>query len=65
MTYGTCYFVSKRTAIAYYSDEETVDRKLAEGEIFIGKPPVKEGEEIIVNGREGRYMVRVTGASAS
>lgn len=61
MKFGTCHFVSKRTAIAYYANEETVDRKLAAGEIFIGKPPVKEGEEIIVNGKEGRYTIKVTG----
>lgn len=59
MKFGTCHFVSRRTAIAYYGNEEIVDRKLAEGEIFIGKPPVKDGEEIIVNGKEGRYMIKV------
>jgi hypothetical protein len=60
---GTPYFVSKLSAIRYYREyrydntEQTVERKLAEGEIYIGRPEIKANEELFV--REGRYHIQV------
>jgi hypothetical protein len=60
---GTAHFVSRKAAIRYYRDyhypntEAAVDRKLAEGAIFIGKPEIKPIEQLFV--REGRYHIQV------
>lgn len=61
MRYGTCHFVTKADAVRYYTDPEVVERKLKDGEIKIGKPPLKEGEKLKINGREGRYFIEVAG----
>lgn len=54
---GTSYFPSRIAAIRYYKpygcDDtgETVDRKLAEGEIHIGKPTLLPGQRLtLING---------------
>ena len=51
-TYGTSHFLSRTAAMRYYSAYgydnlgAAVDRKIAEGEISIGKPLVKAGERL-------------------
>ena len=63
MIYGTSHFASKLDAYVYYKpygydDVRTaVDRKLAEGEIHIGKPEAKPGERVLLNVQEGRYFI--------
>jgi hypothetical protein len=60
---GTSHFVSRKAAIRYYRDyhypntEAAVDRKLADGEISLGKPETKPDEDLFV--REGRYHIQV------
>lgn len=60
MNIGTCYFPSRNSAIHYYKsqlfDAIEVDRKIAEGEIIIGKPPVNRDQFLLVN-KEGRYVL--------
>lgn len=45
--YGTSYFASRSAAIRYYKgygdDAASVDRKIKEGSIHIGRPPLKAG----------------------
>lgn len=54
LKYGTSHFVSRLAALRYYAYEEqttmdTIDRKIAEGLIHIGKPDVKpDGSERVV-----------------
>lgn len=62
MRWGTSYFVGREAAERYYGqfygDPATaVTRKIAEGEIHIGKPPLKPGERLTVIPGEGRYMI--------
>lgn len=62
---GTAYFVSKASAILYYSDYEltaidaidTVNRKLAEGSIHIGKPPARPGDRVVIIDNGTRYAI--------
>lgn len=61
--YGTTHFDSLRAAIAYYRPygyedvKATVNRKIAEGEIYIGvKPTLKPGQRFQW-GRDGRGMI--------
>ena len=60
---GTSYFVSIDRAAMYYRDYHfkdgfaTVRRKLNDGEIHIGKPPLKEGERLIVIDNGTRYAI--------
>lgn len=61
---GTSHFVSRAAAERYYRDygysdvAEAVTRKLAEGEIHIGKPMTCEPDErITLDAREGRYVI--------
>jgi hypothetical protein len=57
---GTAHFVSKAAAYRYYLAQRLthndVERKLAEGEIFIGKPETKANESVFI--REGRYHIQ-------
>lgn len=61
MTYGTAYFVSKSEAINYYKpygySSHSVERKLADGEIHTGKPPLQPGDKLSVIRDEGRYQI--------
>lgn len=47
--FGTSHFVNRTTAILYYREyqydniQSAVDRKIAEGEIHLGKPVVQSG----------------------
>jgi len=57
---GTNYFVSKNAAIRYWSHwedaEDIVEHKLSIGELFIGEPPLKPGERLVVID-SGRYAI--------
>jgi hypothetical protein len=62
MTFGTSHFVSRLAAERYYSaytsnSVSAVKRKLAEGEIHLGKPTLKEGETLSVGDNGTRYFV--------
>lgn len=61
MRYGTSYFVSKAAAVRYYrdygDDARSVDRKLAEGLIHIGKPPIRPGDRLSVIDSGTRYEI--------
>lgn len=60
ITIGTCHFVSKAAAINYYKSQEhdmaSVDQKIRESEIVIGRPEVPHGYDLRVND-EGRYVL--------
>lgn len=65
MRFGTSYFVSRHAAERYYSAYEddaprAVARKLAAGEIHIGKPSLKPGQRLSVIPGEGRYQIEET-----
>lgn len=63
MMYGTSYFVSFAHAVRYYRDYEgrnaqhVVERKLSEGEIHIGEPPLKCGDVLSIIDKGTRYAV--------
>ena len=58
--FGTGHFVDIVAARQYYVtygfNARDVDRKLAEGEIHIGPPPLKTGESFTIN-KEQRYAI--------
>lgn len=60
-TYGTSYFVSLAAAVRYYRDygydKRGVQRKIAEGEIHVGKPPLKSGDRLSVIDGGTRYQI--------
>lgn len=62
MTTGTSYFVDKRSAIRYFAYENAtsadIDRKLAEGLIHLGPPPLKPGERLSVIDNGTRYAIK-------
>lgn len=65
MRTGTSHFVTRAAAIRYYEvfgyDTKDVEAKLAEGEIHIGPPTLKDGERLgMMDG--GRYSI-VTGSA--
>jgi hypothetical protein len=60
--FGTPYFVSIDAATSYYRDQgddgfAAVRRKLDAGEIYIGKPPIKDGEVICLIDDGRRYAI--------
>lgn len=65
VTTGTCYFPTYCDAFSYYSANiygnqseacaEGIAYKLKNGEIHIGKPPLKEGEELKII--DNRYHI--------
>lgn len=67
MKIGTSHFVSLTAARAYYSPYDPdltaeelkawIDRKVAEGEIHIGKPTLQPGQKLSVIPGEGRYQI--------
>lgn len=66
MKYGTSYFVSQEAAERYYRKQTcnakyTVQRKLREGEIHIGEPPLQPGDRLSVIRDEGRYQIDTMG----
>lgn len=56
--YGTAHFVSRDAANSYYGREDAA-YKLAAGEIFIGKPELKNNEVLLIDKDDGRYMIEV------
>jgi len=67
---GTSYFVNRDAAIAYYKPYHfdsvlaAVARKLADGEIHIGKPPLKKGQRITVIDDGLRYAIEESPAES-
>ncbi len=59
--WGTSYFVSLSAAKRYYKDygddEASVRRKVAEGSIHIGKPPLKPGQRLFLLDGGKRYGI--------
>ena len=64
-TVGTCHFVSYAAAVSYYRVYEAsfpearraVNRKLADGEIRLGKPETKAGERLVTIDGGRRYAI--------
>jgi hypothetical protein len=68
MRVGTSYFVSRVAACQYYAayepnSEDAVVRKIAAGEIHIGKPPLQPGQRLSIIPGEGRYQIESCGGS--
>lgn len=59
---GTSYFVSYAMACKYYAlqgdDRQAVKRKIKEGEIHIGFPPVRPGDNIVIIDNGTRYAIQ-------
>lgn len=55
-------------AVRYYQpygyDSEGVQRKLNEGEIHLGRPPVKEGESVVLIDDGTRYAIAEDGGAS-
>ena len=64
-TMGTCYFLSRNAAFRYYRSQEVcaedVKERIDEGSINIGQPHVKDGERLVLNQEEGRWMIILKG----
>jgi hypothetical protein len=58
---GTSYFITKFAALEYYAYEaatsQDIDRKIAEGLIHIGEPPLKPGQRLTLVDDGLRYGV--------
>ena len=65
--YGTSYFTSMSAAIRYYrdygDDADDVRRKIREGQIHIGKPPLKPGQRLGTTDGGKRYEISENPAS--
>jgi hypothetical protein len=61
MLYGTAYFTSHEAAIRYYRpygyDAASVARKLAEGDIHVGKPSLSLGDRLVIIDDGARYGI--------
>lgn len=60
MKTGTNHFESLQAAISYYSYGFTpaqVQEKLDAGEIKLGKPAARAGVAVVLDKREGRYVL--------
>lgn len=59
--WGTSYFTSKSAAVRYYKaygdDAASVDRKIKEGSIHVGKPPLKAGQTLSTVDGGKRYAI--------
>jgi hypothetical protein len=55
--YGTAYFVTRAAAAEYYGSAEEAKRKLAAGEVHIGRPETKPGQRSRLDESEGRYFI--------
>lgn len=68
MKTGTAHFISRDAAIRYYREygyDDTaaeVDRKLADGEIYIGPPELKPGQRLARIDAGTRYAIEDQGA---
>ena len=58
---GTAHFVDWQAAVRYYApygyDRAAVRRKIEEGEIHLGRPPLKEGERLTIIDEGTRYAI--------
>jgi len=60
---GTCYFESFYAAKKYYNSQwsgqttEDIQAKIDNKEIYIGKPEIKENEELAIDKDERRYKI--------
>lgn len=58
----SCYFESKAAAVEYYrlhnEDTKDVEDKINRGEVKIGKPPLKRGQELFINKETRRYIIQ-------
>lgn len=63
MRIGTSYFVSRHSALRYYASQEVdatlamIDRKIADGEIHIGKPDIGPWQRLVVIDHGTRYAI--------
>jgi len=59
--WGTAHFQSGSAAVRYYARQgisaHGVDEKLKAGEIFYGRPTVKDGQTLTLDPVEGRYFI--------
>jgi hypothetical protein len=68
MTYGTSYFRSMMHAVWYYKSQYgeaalvLVPEKVQNGEIYIGMPPLKNGETCFLIDNGCRWAVNTNGA---
>lgn len=53
---GTAHFETVHAANRYYGKREA-QRKINEGEIYIGKPELKQGEKLLIDKKERRYKI--------
>ncbi len=65
MIYGTHHFLDRQAAIKYYKAYESqpakaVDRKLQEGEIALGKPPLKHNQTCFLIDDGTRWAVKTS-----
>ena len=58
ITVSTSNFISLSCAEEYYSSKETVQTKLDEGLISIGKPAINSSDTLDVDS-DGRYIIKV------
>lgn len=69
MIYGTPYFVSFEAALDYYSayggTPETVRHQIAHAAIYIGKPPLKPTERLVMLDNGKRYGIADDGPLTS
>jgi len=65
LRWGTNHFIDMNAAIKYYRsqqyDHAAIMQKYEENEFKIGKPEVKEGEQLLINKEEGRYFITTKG----
>ena len=61
MRIGTPYFTCERAAVRYYKDygftANDVRDKFFAGEIHYGKPPLRDGETLVLIDRATRYGI--------
>lgn len=61
MITGTCHFVTREAAIRYYEpygfDAADVQRKLDDGEIRLGEPPLQPGQKSFLVDDGTRYAI--------
>lgn len=61
MRVGTSHFVNRVLAYRYFSAQNetklSVDTKIRDGEIRIGKPTLKDGERLVIVDNGCRYAI--------
>ena len=56
-TYGSSYYVNEQSAERFYG--QNYREAMRDGSISIGKPPLKDDEELSGHHVDGRYLVNV------